>query len=503
MEGIMLQFISGVSHLGAYQAKSSISPARKTVVIVGGGFAGASVARFLAERQDEDLQILVFEPRAALGAGLAYDTEDPALRLNVEANRMIADAREPLAFVEWLRQSGALADDPDAQVECTGSDATQVFARREAFGRFMAERMAPYLEEGRIQHIRETVESVTRIGSRWLVTGNLGAWIEADIVVMAATHPAPKAPRALQSALQGHPRFLTNPVAGQSLCGVRATDRVLVVGMGLTAADIVASLSVRGHRGEITAFSRRGMSSRGHTLQPQDWSSSFSEDDCRSVRSLLRAVRRAVADAQAHGVTWHAVTDALRKQGQTIWARLNATERKRLLRHARRLWDVHRYRLPPQAQAIWQQRLAEGSLTLASGRMIKIERGIETIAIDLVVASTGLVERKLFDWVVLATGPDHASVLKSQSMLLTLESTGHLQADAYGLGIACDETGQAIGIDGRPQADLFIAGPLARGTFGELMGVPEVSRQAELVADRIANAVLASRSMASHSIEAR
>ncbi|WP_429941246.1 FAD/NAD(P)-binding protein [Agrobacterium vitis] len=499
----MLQFISGVSHLGAAQAKSSISPARKTIVIVGGGFAGASVARFLAERQDEDLQILVFEPRSTLGAGLAYDTEDPALRLNVEANRMIADGKEPLAFAEWLRQSGALADDPDAKVECTGSDATQVFARREAFGRFMADQMAPYLEEGCIQHIRETVESVTRIGSRWLVTGNLGAWIKADIVVMAATHPAPKAPRALQSALQGHPRFITNPVAGQSLCGVRATDRVLVVGMGLTAADIVASLSARGHRGEITAFSRRGMSSHGHNLQPQDWSCSFSEDDCRSVRSLLRAVRCAVADAKAHGVTWHAVTDALRKQGQTIWARLDATERKRLLRHARRLWDVHRYRLPPQAQAIWQDRMAEGSLTLASGRMIKIERGIETIALDLVVASTGLVERKRFDWVVLATGPDHASVLKSQSMLLTLESTGHLQADAYGLGIACDEAGQAIGIDGRPQADLFIAGPLARGTFGELMGVPEVARQAELVADRIADAVIVSRSMASHSVEAR
>ncbi|MBB4008502.1 FAD/NAD(P)-binding protein [Allorhizobium taibaishanense] len=480
----MLQFLSKMS-----KAVRPGPTAQQTLAIVGGGFAGASVARFLAESGIKDLQILVFEPRETLGAGLAYDTQDPSLRLNVEASRMIAIPDEPSAFADWLKTTSCLTEDPDSVVDGDIVGAPQIFARREAFGRFMADRMAPYLADGAIRHIRETVETVTKVGGRWLLTGNLGAWVEADFLVIAATHPAPKAPRALQSALQGHPRFITNPAAGAALSSIRDQDRVLVVGTGLTAADIVASLSARGHCGEITAFSRRGMASKGHHLAPQSFSCCFSDEECSSARKLLAAVRRTIADAQSQGVTWHAVTDALRKQGLTLWTRLSETERKRFLRHARRLWDVHRYRLPPQAEAVWQQRLADGSLTLSCGRLIKIERGIQTIAVDLVSADKGLVERKPFDWVVLATGPDHASVLKSQSMYLSLESTGHLQADAYGLGIACDTAGRATGIDGLPQDDLFIAGPLARGTFGELMGVPEVARQAELVASGVAEAL--------------
>lgn len=480
----MLQFLSKISG-----AVSSRSTAKQTVAIVGGGFAGASVARFLAQSDIQDLQILVFEPRERLGAGLAYDTQDPSLRLNVEASRMTAFPDEPLAFADWLKSSSELDEDPEGVVLRDDADGPQIFARRAAFGRFMAERLAPYIQDGSIRHVRETVESVSRVGERWLVTGNLGAWIEADFVVMATTHPAPKPPRTLQSALQGHPRFMTNPTTGAGLSSIRNHDRVLVVGMGLTAADIVASLSARGHSGEITAFSRRGMAAKGHHLASQSFSCCFSDEECSKARKLIAAVRRTVAEARNAGVTWHAVTDALRKQGQELWMRLNEVERKRFLRHARRLWDVHRYRLPPQAEAVWQQRLADGTLTLAHGRLIKIERGIQTIAIDLISAETGLVERKPFDWVVLATGPDHGNVLKSQSMYLALESTGHLQADAYGLGIACDTAGRAIGVDGSPQADLFIAGPLARGTFGELMGVPEVARQAELVAHGVAEAL--------------
>ncbi|KUM27246.1 hypothetical protein AU467_02335 [Mesorhizobium loti] len=59
--------------------------------------------------------------------------------------------------------------------------------------------------------------------------------------------------------------------------------------------------------------------------------------------------------------------------------------------------------------------------------------------------------------------------------------------DRHGLGIETGFDGHAIGPDGQVLAGLFIAGPLARGTFGELMGLPEVARHAQTVATEIGN----------------
>src|SRR5690606_20060422 len=85
------------------------------IAIIGGGFTGATIARHLADRGFDSLQeITVFEPRQHLGAGLAYDTEDPSLRLNVAAHRMRAVPGDPGAFVRWLESSRSLAADPES-----------------------------------------------------------------------------------------------------------------------------------------------------------------------------------------------------------------------------------------------------------------------------------------------------------------------------------------------------------------------------------------------------
>ncbi|TIM15921.1 MAG: hydroxyacylglutathione hydrolase, partial [Mesorhizobium sp.] len=54
--------------------------------------------------------------------------------------------------------------------------------------------------------------------------------------------------------------------------------------------------------------------------------------------------------------------DAVRRQGQIIWQALPLAEQRRVVRHLRALWDVHRFRIAPQIAAVLDRRVAEGTL---------------------------------------------------------------------------------------------------------------------------------------------
>ncbi len=93
---------------------------------------------------------------------------------------------------------------------------------------------------------------------------------------------------------------------------------------------------------------------------------------------------------------------------------------------------------------------------------------------------------RFFDAVVNCTGPDHGTVVQSNPVLRSMAAHGLLRADPQGLGIEVDASARVIGVDGAPSRGLFVAGPLARGYFGELMGLPQVSLQPERLAISIA-----------------
>ncbi|WP_020177986.1 FAD/NAD(P)-binding protein [Methylopila sp. M107] len=455
---------------------------RPTVVVIGGGFAGAGLAFQLARRAPGDYRIVVFEPREKLGCGVAYSTTDPAHRINVPASRMSFVPSDPCHFDRWLKADGELRRDPDAKLPDG-----RAFPRRAVFGRYASETIEPYLLRGDIEHRCATAASVRRSPrGGYLVTDEDGHEIAADVVAFAATHPTPAPPESFEP-LVGDPRLVVDTQDRAALDAIDPDARVLIVGTGLTMADIAASLEARGHRGQITAVSRRGLLSRGHTTQTGDEYGAFSTEPSLTARALVRRIRRTITAAAAEGKPWQHVMDAVRNQGPLIWTALPLRERRIIARRLRPFWDVHRFRVAPQVEAAVERLRASGQLTLMRGEPIAAGRSGRSVSVDIKLKGGGRFYGD-FDAILLATGPAHRKLSETSPLAAGLVSQGLVRLDPVGLGFEVDGQSVAIGADGKPSPALWIVGPLARATFGELMGLPEVARHAEFVAGAIIRA---------------
>lgn len=456
-----------------------------TVAIIGGGLSGAAVAYHLAGLTDAD--VVVIEPRADLGRGMAYATPDPDHRLNVPDHKMTLRSDRPEDFRRWLHTVEAPSL-PANSARLSG----EIYAPRAVFGSYVAAQLSPLQAAGRLRHVQARVISVVRT-DRYALGLSDGGTVVADIVVLATTHPNAGLPREL-AGLAGDPALIADPFADGALPGVGADDRVLIVGNGLTSADIVASLHKRGHRGQITALSRHGYRSQSHGPLQAETTADFAKAPARTALDLLRRTRAALAKDASLGLTWHAVFDRLRAQGPAIWAALPDPERRRFLRHLRALWDIHRFRIAPQTYEANQQMQRLGRLVSLGARIVSATPG-NPVKLSLQARRNGTRFTVAVEHVILATGPAHGGVIAATPALADLAALGLLQPDPLGLGLLTAANGQAVPVSDEADGTLLVAGPLARAAVGELMGVPEVITWAEHIAREVAAQVAARRGL--------
>ena len=458
----------------------SFSPAssdRVSVAIIGGGFTGAATAVHLVGSKDTpaDASVVVVEPRSDLGRGLAYSAIDPAHRVNVPAARMTLFPDIPDDFETYLRD---LPSEHDGDL--IGHDGSP-YPRRSVFGDYVSARLRPYLQSGRIGHWQTDAVAVSQKAGGYEIIGADGNALLADIVVLAVSHPPPSLPRALVP-FQNDAKLIADFTVPDAIDAIDAAHRVLIIGNGLTAADVVASLKRRGHTGHITSVSRRGLRSRGHGPAGQDPFGDFLSERQQSASALLHAIRQRLREAEAQGMTWHCVVDAVRGQGQEIWKNLPVAARRRIARHVRPFWDVHRFRVAPQVEAAVEQAIASGQMDVRAASLSSITKNAARYRVVLRPRLSGDVEALDVDAIVVTTGPAHGGILQSQPLFRQLEEAGVLQACPTGLGILVDAQSHPISTFGESTTSLFIAGPLARGAFGELMGLPQVTEHAIFVA---------------------
>jgi uncharacterized NAD(P)/FAD-binding protein YdhS len=179
------------------------------------------------------------------------------------------------------------------------------------------------------------------------------------------------------------PKVIANPWDVAALDAIPLSARMLIVGTGLTACDVLATLLARGHGGPITALSRHGLLPRPRTMLPVAAEGDFSTSPETSALGLLRRVRRAVAIATAAGRPWENIIDALRQQSAVVWGSLDWGQRKQLLRHLRSFWDVHRFQSAPQIDAAVGAARGRGQLTLRAASLVSARADGDLVLVTL------------------------------------------------------------------------------------------------------------------------
>ncbi len=452
-------------------------PARSRVVIVGGGFSGATFAILLMRDPAlEFCDLTIVEPQAVLGAGIAYSAEDPVHRVNITAERMAALPDEISDFDTWIKQAGRLDQDPDAVYPQRG-----IFPARSLFGLYIDDllrKTAAAATHIKYRHIQTRVEAVTKGVERYLLECASGAVIEADILVLATGHPAPRPPWPL-SELADHRAVIANPWASGAVGRIKPSDHVLIVGTGLTMGDIVASLRRRGHQAPLTAVSRRGLTPRPRSAAIQPIDGLFFAGG-KSPSRVLHAVRQASRMAEADGKSWSDVFDILRQQNSAVWTCWSIAERRRFQRHLRAYWDVHRFQAAPQIHDLVTREQAAGDLAIFAAAMTKAETCGRKINVTLRRRGQIALETYAFDAIINCTGAT-GPLIEDSPLLTSLAEAGLIQADALGLGIHVDASSRAIRLSGWPDESLYVLGPAIRGCLGEISGALEIATHVQSV----------------------
>ena len=414
------------------------------VIVVGGGASGTLVAIQLALQARDGLRITVVEPRPRLGEGVAYSTSDPTHLLNVAASGMSIYPDDAEHFVRWA--------------DCTPDE----FVSRHRYAEYLRDELARLLNEHRDVTVRHVRLPALAIASTPAMVEVPDERLVGDAIVIALGNAAPTCPAWLDDVDSA--RLVRDPWANGALDAIADNSRVLCIGTGLTFVDVALTLTRRGCR--VTATSRHGLLPTVHppVVTASNIDSAQASNNTAAAALPLFTTPSDIARWLRRQPDWRAAFTALRPETQRIWRGLGDAGQRQFLRHARRLWDVHRHRMAPEVGAALQQRIADGSVAIHRGD------------------GRGLAVSDRFDYVVLCTGPDD-NTAATQPPLASLVARGLARPGPHGMGIDTDaDTGQLLSEAGALVPNIYAIGPLRRGTLWESTAIPEIRTEARRLA---------------------
>jgi uncharacterized NAD(P)/FAD-binding protein YdhS len=437
----------------------------KIIAIIGGGVSGAITAYHLI-RRGARARVILIDPHANPGLGLAYSTPSYRHLLNVPAGKISALPDQPNHFLNWLHKNY------DAKM--TEAD----FAPRAVFGRYIQSLLKTV---SNLEHHQTAVLDGHIAGEQATLDLADGTKIVADVVVLATGNFDPAPLRGIAEETVSNGTYCHSAWKQSTYANLSPDATVVLIGSGLTAVDVVLRLRELDHQGQILAITRGGaFPSRHASYEPLKEPAVTGAPPAR-VRELLHAVHQAIKA----GGDWRAVIDSLRGRTNELWTSLSLVEQRRFHRHLQRRWDVVRHRMaPPNADQI-EAELEAGTLILHRASLQAVVASGDAARVQF-LTNQGEVKEVTAARVINCTGPDMNYRRVGSSLLNRLFAQGSIVAGPHGSGLWTSEGGGLRDQNGNYSSVLFYMGPGRQGTLIESIAVPELRQQAADLAELLA-----------------
>ncbi len=449
----------------------------KKITIIGGGATGTLLAvNLIKNANDEPLEINLIERGKRFGRGVAYSATEDFHLLNVPAAKMGAFPDDIEHFYHWLTAKNH---------DFAPSD----FVPRRLYGEYLRELFAEVSANKKsnvaVNLIDDEAVDIEIRDDKSEVVISSGETIESDKVVLAFGNFLPPHPKAESQRFVESEKYFQNPWATDIFDKVSETDDVLIIGTGLTFADVVMSFHHRRHKGKIHGFSTRGLLPAVHKLGFVYDSFADELKGKTRITDLLQIVRRHVEKAEADGSDWRAVIDSLRPQTQEIWLNLPVAEKRYFMQHLSRYWNVARHRLPPATAAILDEMQTAKQLEIGSGRLRKIEFADGKFTVTF--AANGAENTFTADAIINCIGSESNFSRVESTLVKNLLAKNLLNLDSLKMGLDAAPDGRTIDANGKTSDAIFTAGTALKGVLWESTAMPEIRAQANKLATLLLN----------------
>jgi uncharacterized NAD(P)/FAD-binding protein YdhS len=445
------------------------------IVVVGGGFSGAVAAVNVARLAETPQHVTVVNPERAVGRGVAYALRRPEFLLNVAARNMSAFPDQPDHFLTWLRLRPEFETVPEAALR-------ERFIARQIYGDYLSTLVVHYLRTpGTLTPVTTkfvvgAAVDVTPGEGRCTVHVDDGTSLPADRVVLATGNEAPATLPGTE-AVADHAAWVANPWQSWEHRVPPGAERIVVLGTGLTAVDVVVAVRTLGWNVAVHAVSRHGWLPHAHFrgIDYPDFPPADVDLTALGLEKLAELVETHCAALTERGANPAIVVDKLRQYTQAIWAGFDETDQRTFASRYAARWNVHRHRIAPEIHA-----LLENGLHVHAGSIVGLEPDGARIRVRL---DGG--ESVAGDLVINATGPSTRFTRSRSTLLQNLLRRGLIAPDRLDLGVSVDDDHVVRDGAGERSPWLLALGPLLRGTYWETVAVPEIRVQARRVAETL------------------